>query len=82
MVADRVHGGEPGPASDATAGLDLRRQMWARFESPGYKPPMLPAVATEILSLAGRTNVEIGDLVELLERDAVLAARVLKVVQS
>lgn len=60
----------------------LRRRLWTRFESPSYKPPMLPATAAEVLSLASRTNVEIGDLVELLERDALLAARVLKVVQS
>lgn len=77
----------PAKPSDLDAGfteemLALRRRMWERFESPSYQPPMLPSVAAEIISLSTRTNVEMGDLVEVLEKDAVLAARVLKVVQS
>ena len=52
------------------------------IESPDYRPPTLPAVALELMSLSQRTDVEIDDIVALLEKDSMIAGRVLKIVGS
>jgi HD-like signal output (HDOD) protein len=52
------------------------------FASPRYRPPALPAVAMEILQLASRPDVQFGDVAKMLDRDPVLAARVLSIAQS
>jgi HD-like signal output (HDOD) protein len=46
------------------------------FASPSYRPPVLPRAATELLAVAGKTDTPISKIVELLESDPVLAARV------
>ncbi|MFL5271017.1 MAG: HDOD domain-containing protein [Anaeromyxobacteraceae bacterium] len=52
------------------------------FASPGYRPPTLPAVAIEVMQLASRPNVQFEQVVKVLQRDPVLAARVLSIAQS
>lgn len=52
------------------------------IESPDYRPPTLPAVAVELMSLSQRADVEIDDVVKLLEQDSMIAGRVLKMVGS
>lgn len=52
------------------------------FASPSYQPPLLPAVALEILHLAHRPDVTFEDVALVLERDPILAARVLAIAQS
>lgn len=52
------------------------------FTLKGYRPPTLPTVAVEIIELSRKSEVEICDVVALLERDAMIAGRVLKVAQS
>jgi len=52
------------------------------FTSPAYSPPVLPDVAVKLLELSQRPEVEVDQVVLVLEKDAVLAGRVLKLVQS
>lgn len=52
------------------------------FASPSYRPPTLPAVAMEVMQLASKQDVKFAEVADLLERDPVLAARVLSTAQS
>lgn len=54
----------------------------AAFASPKYQPPVLPAIALELMALTQQPEVSLEQVRSLLERDAVLAAQVLKVAQS
>ena len=49
----------------------------AALSSPAWRPPLLPAVALEVLQLTRSSDVQLGEVVALLERDPVLAGRVL-----
>jgi HD-like signal output (HDOD) protein len=60
----------------------LREQLLAVVEDPSYRPPPLPEVALELMALASRAEAEVGEVVQLLERDAMLAATVLRLVSS
>jgi HD-like signal output (HDOD) protein len=53
-----------------------------RFAAPGYHAPMLPAAAVEVLRLSQAPDVGIDDIVLVLEKDTLLAGRVLKLAQS
>ncbi len=61
---------------------ELTAQLQAAIAAPTYRPPVLPSVAMEIMALASEADAELGAVVKLLERDAVLAARVLALAQS
>jgi HD-like signal output (HDOD) protein len=79
FVVHELHADDDGePLSD--------QQLWdaltRTFQSPRYQPPMLPQVATDLLALSTRSDVEIDTLVHLLEKDSLLAARVLKLCNS
>jgi len=69
---------EPAPIEHDEMTSRLRRT----FSSPSYKPPLLPAAAVEILQLAQRPDVTFDRIAPALERDPVLAARVVSVAQS
>jgi HD-like signal output (HDOD) protein len=60
----------------------MAAQLLACLEAPGYRPPTLPVVAVEVMSLSQRADVKIDDVVKLLERDSLIAGRVLKVACS
>jgi putative nucleotidyltransferase with HDIG domain len=60
----------------------LTERLQALFLSPGYRPPVLPGVALQIVELAQRPNVGFGEVVAVLETDPLLAGRVLSVAQS
>ena len=61
---------------------ELTQRIVEVFESPGYQPPRLPAVATELLALSNRQDVEISQIEALLERDPMLAGEVLSVCRT
>jgi len=61
---------------------DLVGRVRNMLTSPGYRPPMLPGVALEVMQLSQRPSVQFGEVVTLLERDAMLAAKVLAMAQS
>lgn len=65
-----------------TAAGSLRQQLIQTFEDPSYRPPPLPSVALEMVSLAARDDVEVTDVVRVLERDQLLAASVMKLIGS
>jgi putative nucleotidyltransferase with HDIG domain len=52
------------------------------FNSPKYEPPVLPATAIELLALSRSPKVEFDQITTLLQKDALVAAKVLKVAQS
>jgi HD-like signal output (HDOD) protein len=64
------------------ASSELRQQLVKTFENPNYRPPPLPSVATEIVALGNREDVDIEDVVRLLERDEMLAGAVVRLVNS
>jgi HD-like signal output (HDOD) protein len=50
--------------------------------SPSYKPPLLPSIALELMKVTRQPGVSIAEVRKLLERDALLAAKVLQLAQS
>jgi HD-like signal output (HDOD) protein len=61
---------------------EFAARLKAHFTSPGYTPPLLPAVAMQVQSLSQKADVDINALVGVMEKDPVFAARVLKIAQS
>lgn len=61
---------------------DLVVELEETFGSPNYQPPLLPRAATELLALSRDPGVSMERVHDLLETDALLAARVLKIAQS
>jgi HD-like signal output (HDOD) protein len=64
------------------SGAEFAARLRAHFTSPGYTPPLLPAVALEVHALAQQSNVDVARVVEMMRRDPMLAGRVLKIAQS
>ena len=60
----------------------LADDLLAVFDDPNYRPPPLPEVALELMSLGGREETNVAEVVGLLERDEMLAATVLRLVGS
>jgi HD-like signal output (HDOD) protein len=58
------------------------KRLRAHFASPGYTPPLLPAVALEVYGLSQQSNVDVAKVVEVMRKDPMLAGRVLKIAQS
>lgn len=54
----------------------------SRLVSPSYKPPLLPAIALELLTLTRQQGVSVSEVRQLLERDPLLAAKVLQQSQA
>lgn len=63
-------------------GRFLQHRLKETFASPDYKPPALPAVALELLALSRKPEVSFAAVRKLMERDPILAGRVLVVAQS
>jgi HD-like signal output (HDOD) protein len=61
---------------------DLEDFILETFDSPGYRPPELPKVAMEMLELSHKLEVPVERIAGVLQRDAVLAARVLQRARS
>lgn len=55
----------------------LLARLRAQIASPGYKPPMLPAVALQVHALSRRPDATPQTILPVLERDPMLAADVL-----
>lgn len=60
----------------------LTSRLESHFSSPDYRPPVLPAIALEIHQLAQYPEVDLQRVAALLEKDSLLAARVLRVANS
>ncbi len=70
------------PSADVALVIAFITQLRRVFSAPGYRPPLLPTVALEVHELSLRSDVGADQLVEVLEKDAVLAAQVLRVAGS
>jgi HD-like signal output (HDOD) protein len=57
-------------------------QLRRTLVSPEYKPPLLPSIALELMKLTRQPGVSVAEVRKLLERDALLAAKVLQLAQS
>jgi HD-like signal output (HDOD) protein len=55
-------------------------ELLAVFDDPAYRPPALPEVALELMSLGSKQDTNVREVVSLLERDEMLAATVLRLV--
>jgi putative nucleotidyltransferase with HDIG domain len=64
------------------AQLDLDRRIRETFSSPSYRPPVLPAVALDLMQIANSPDVTVPAVVAMLEKDPVLAGGVLKLCKS
>jgi HD-like signal output (HDOD) protein len=66
--------------------VETAQQFGARlrthFASPGYSPPLLPAVALDVHALAQQSDVDADKVVAIMRKDPMLAGRVLKIAQS
>ncbi|HEX7667290.1 MAG TPA: HDOD domain-containing protein [Polyangiaceae bacterium] len=69
-------------ARKAASTRDLLAVLEETFASPGYLPPLLPSAAFELLEMSRRPEVALPEVVALVERDPLIAGRVLQVAQS
>lgn len=60
----------------------LTERLLTLFRSPAYKPPVLPAVALELIALSRKPTASYATVVEIVERDPLLAARLLTLSKS
>ena len=70
---------EDDPSRQA-AGLIVR--IRGAFDLPQYAPPLLPLAALEVHQLSQAKNVKLEQVLQTLEKDPLLAARVLRVANS
>lgn len=56
--------------------------MLERFHQIDYVPPVLPKVALDLLAMTRQVDVDISGIAKAIERDSMLAARVLRLAQS
>ncbi len=62
--------------------MEIGTELLDVFRSPTYQPPALPEVASQILALSQDENARLERFVGLLERDTMIAGRVLRVANS
>lgn len=60
----------------------IRSELEARLNAGSLELPLLPGVAMEITSAAGKEDVDVRTIADLLKRDASLSAHVLRIVNS
>lgn len=61
---------------------ELTERLIHTFSLPSYRPPRLPAVATELLGISRQHDVTFSAIEALLEKDAMLAGEVLAMARS
>ncbi len=70
----------PSPALDEA--LALEQRLVALFESPDYRPPLLPDVALELMSLSRRAGFTVRPFLRTLEKDPLLTATTMRIAAS
>lgn len=53
-----------------------------RLSGPKYRPPVLPAIAVQLMDLSHRPSVKMREIAGLIEQDPILAADMLKLSRS
>jgi putative nucleotidyltransferase with HDIG domain len=74
--------GEHSIDEELVDGQALIQELRRLFGSPNYRPPVLPAIAMQVHLLTKRVDTSISEIVELVRKDALLAADVLRRAQS
>ncbi len=71
-------------SSKPTSGVPsaVRSELEAQLNAGTLELPLLPGVAMEITSAAGKEDVDARTIAEMLKRDAALSAHVLRIVNS
>src|SRR5688572_27572770 len=75
----------PSPTSLRRTGVEpqvLAARLSALFASSDYRPPVLPAVAMELVAISRQPDVPIPSVVKLLKNEQMLTARLLTLSQS
>jgi len=57
-------------------------KIWATLQAPGYKPPVLPAVALELVQLTANAEVPLAKIRGVIQSEPMLAAQLLGSAQS
>lgn len=81
ITARSRRSGAAARARKPVGGWDVQQlltRLRAQISSPGYKPPMLPAVALQVHALSRRHDATPQSILPVLERDPMLAADVLR----
>jgi len=60
----------------------LGAQLIETFDNPNYRPPPLPGVALELMTLSNRDDATVDRVVRLLEQDEMLAGGVMRLIGS
>jgi HD-like signal output (HDOD) protein len=60
----------------------LSARLGQVFSLPSYRAPMLPTVALQVMELSRKPGVDFDEVLAILERDGMLAGRVLSIAQS
>ena len=71
-----------GGAIAAATPEELAEQVLARFAAPGYEPPLLPAVALQLLEISRKSSTTFRDVMGLLEQEPLLTGRVVQLAKS
>lgn len=72
----------PAPVGQAVSAAELVDAVRRLFKTPGYSPPILPAVAIEVQRLSRHPDTSFSEIEKQIASDAMLAARVLRLAQS
>ena len=68
--------------NEALLSLLTPNDLIETFRDPTYRPPVLPSVALELYELSRRVKFDYKHAIRILERDPMVAARVLRASQS
>ena len=68
--------------AESLIGATLGAELHETFNNPDYRPPPLPGVALELMSLSNRDDATIDRIVRLLEQDEMLAGGVMRLIGS
>jgi putative nucleotidyltransferase with HDIG domain len=70
------------PKSERGVPATVRAELELKLNAGTLELPLLPGVAMEVTSAAGKDNVDARTIADMLKRDAALSAHVLRIVNS
>ena len=73
---------QPGQSPASVTAYELHDAVRRLFKTPGYSPPVLPTVAVEVQRLSRHPDTSFYEIEQQIEKDAMLAARVIRLAQS
>ena len=69
-------------APTVRAVAELTERIGDLFASPDFQPPLLPEIAVELLDVHRYPDLDLRRVARMIERDPMLAGRVMQMVQS